>query len=96
MSDRKDEQNLNGKEGFRKGFIIVKRNAVKSISDGAGSLWQHNGMALVVTWERRAQHTGGNAEGGRSWNSSLVFAFLIVDHLYAGMQKTSIFVRFSF
>lgn len=54
MSDRKDEQNLNGKEGFRKGFIIVKRNAVKSISDGAGSLWQHNGMALVVTWERRA------------------------------------------
>lgn len=44
---------VNGNGGFRKGFIIVKRRAVKSISEGAGSLWQHDGMALAVTWEPR-------------------------------------------
>lgn len=42
---------VHGNEGFRKGSIIVKRSAVKSVLEGVGSLWQHDGMALVVTWE---------------------------------------------
>lgn len=51
MSGRKDEHNGTRERGLQERADRVKRSAVKSVLEGVGSFRQHDGMALVVTWE---------------------------------------------